>query len=209
MQTPSTLRDREMAGLLDRLACGELEEASRRELIAWLEKDPLRWRLCGLAFLEAQSWSQTLMERKDVPPQSAKYSVLSTQYRASSRRWALAATLAAGVLLSFSLGFSLGGSFSPPIVKKSPGPSSEPTMATLAVHSSEDTTSQVQIPVVPGPLAAEASMAVPDYVRHKWERAGYQLSVERRYLFAKLSDGQQVVVPVEQIVVNQVSPQVY
>ena len=36
------------------------------------------------------------------------------------------------------------------------------------------------------------------------ERRGYKVSFERRYLFARLPDGQQVVVPVEQLHVNAI-----
>src|SRR5260370_29754437 len=52
--------ERELPGLLDRLVCGELDELPRGRLLEWLDEDPLRWRACGLAFLEAQTWSQAL-----------------------------------------------------------------------------------------------------------------------------------------------------
>lgn len=44
--------------LLDLLVDGELDEAARRELLLWCERDPEGWRRCALAFLEAQCWSQ-------------------------------------------------------------------------------------------------------------------------------------------------------
>jgi len=44
--------------LLDLLVDGELDEAARRELLLWCERDPAGWRSCALAFLEAQCWSQ-------------------------------------------------------------------------------------------------------------------------------------------------------
>ncbi len=47
-----------MAPWIDRLVSGELDDASRRRLLHWLDADPRRWRQCGLAFLEAQSWEQ-------------------------------------------------------------------------------------------------------------------------------------------------------
>ena len=47
-----------MNGQLDRLVSGELDEQDRGPVIAWLEEDPRRWRLCGLLFLESQTWSQ-------------------------------------------------------------------------------------------------------------------------------------------------------
>ena len=46
--------------LFDLLVDGELNEAERRELLLWCERDPEGWRRCALAFLEAQSWSKEL-----------------------------------------------------------------------------------------------------------------------------------------------------
>jgi hypothetical protein len=68
----------------------------------------------------------------------------------------------------------------------------------------------IRIPVVPtladtardggaGPPAE-----IPEYVRQQWERRGYKVSLERRYVFARLPDGQRVVVPVEQLHLNPV-----
>src|SRR5262245_30677905 len=50
----------EMGTLIDRLVCGDIEECDRERLVKWLEEDPVRWRLCGLAFLESQLWSFAL-----------------------------------------------------------------------------------------------------------------------------------------------------
>ena len=40
--------------LIDRLATGELDGAVRRDLFAWLDHEPSRWRRCALALLEAR-----------------------------------------------------------------------------------------------------------------------------------------------------------
>ena len=42
------------AVLIDRLAAGELDEAARRDLVVWLDREPSRWRRCALALLEAR-----------------------------------------------------------------------------------------------------------------------------------------------------------
>jgi hypothetical protein len=42
--------------LFDRLADGELDEPGRRALLSRLDEIPGGWRLCALAFLEAQAW---------------------------------------------------------------------------------------------------------------------------------------------------------
>lgn len=230
MNTPPTSCEARMAGLLDRLVCGELEEAARRQLLAWLEEDHGRWRLCGLAFLEAQTWSQVLgawpadgsLERRS--PIRHEHSVLSTQYPNGRRRRrfaaAFGAALAACVLVAFGLGFALHAAISAPGLASEPSqpPAAEPgrrsgtVLAAFNVQSSPGLPEapQVHIPVAPSsPLGESRIEEIPDYVRRQWERQGYQLSLQRRYLFAKLPDGQQVVVPVEQILFNHVPPQVY
>lgn len=58
----------EMGNLIDRLVCSEIDDAARGRLIAWLEAEPTRWRLCGLAFLEAQMWQEAFREDVSVAP---------------------------------------------------------------------------------------------------------------------------------------------
>jgi hypothetical protein len=58
----------------------------------------------------------------------------------------------------------------------------------------------LQIPVrtvesTPG----QALSSVPENVRRHWKRRGYELVEERRYLPAKLPDGRQVMVPVNEV----------
>lgn len=65
----------------------------------------------------------------------------------------------------------------------------------------------VRIPVVPAdPAAGSAAPGaeIPEYVRQQCERRGFKPSVERRYLFARLPDGRQVVVPVDQLQLNPI-----
>jgi hypothetical protein len=45
---------------LDRLAAGDLDAQARRELFAWLDREPSRWRRCALTLLEAREWEQAL-----------------------------------------------------------------------------------------------------------------------------------------------------
>jgi hypothetical protein len=45
--------------IIDRLVAGDLDEVRRREVLAWLDEKPGRWRHCGLAFLEAQLWQES------------------------------------------------------------------------------------------------------------------------------------------------------
>jgi hypothetical protein len=54
------MKNAELRSSLDRLVTGDLGEPERTGLIQFLEEYPEHWRDCGLAFLEAQLWSETL-----------------------------------------------------------------------------------------------------------------------------------------------------
>ena len=87
-------------------------------------------------------------------------------------------------------------------------------MASLSIQSAQGTPSAVtlQIPVVPSDCevtSADTLQRVPDYVRKQWERRGYRLTAERRYLFAKLPSGQQIVVPIDRLIANPLPSTVY
>lgn len=99
---------------IDRLAAGDLAEPQRRELLAWLDAQPARWRQCGLAFLEAQAWGEAFAgERPLALPDTQSHHTTAQKpaveltcrpaMRQPSAR--LQAVLAAALLFAFSLGF--------------------------------------------------------------------------------------------------------
>jgi hypothetical protein len=225
----------DMADELERLVTGELDEAARGRVIAWLEKEPARWRLCGLSFLEAQTWTEALAAWPRRPAEQRKLSRGSIAVSRSPRNhWRLrdAAVLAASVLIAFVLGFAVREPIVEPAsdanvakesasdgVEQSPTDVAQktrltPVMATMSMASGLGglSHSAVQIPVVPRTASPAEPMdahdSIPDYVRQQWERRGYRLDVERRYLFAKLPDGEQVAVPVEQYFIKRIPPKV-
>src|SRR6266404_1082429 len=57
--------------VFDRLVDGELADGERREMLAALDRLPDGWRQCALAFLEAQTWGQTLTEFVRQPADAA------------------------------------------------------------------------------------------------------------------------------------------
>ena len=57
----------------------------------------------------------------------------------------------------------------------------------------------LQFPVLPPEAATGEAPAVSEHVRREWERRGYEVKEERRYLPAKLPDGRQVMVPVNEV----------
>lgn len=54
--------DRVVERWLDRLADGELDEASRRSLMEWLDEEPIRWRHCALTILESKEFERTIVD---------------------------------------------------------------------------------------------------------------------------------------------------
>lgn len=264
----------QIEGQLDRLVCDELDEAGRARLLAWLDEDPRRWRSCGLAFLEAQTWSRALSgsglrpeadrAARFIPTQAAVgtrdahgyesarlvaafpkpdgsnsadvHASLHGSRRTRRRRAVGAVAMAACLLLAFGLGVSLRelvapvtvtsgparnksalpnmGEESPPGTPQKVAPSG-PTLAAVTVRpaSGMGPAATIRIPVTPAADAASAAawqMAdLPEYVQKQWERRGYRVSKQRRYLFATLPNGESVVVPVEQFQVEHVKTEVY
>jgi hypothetical protein len=98
----------DMSSQLERLVSGELADPDRRSVIAWLDEEPGRWRLCGLLFLEAQTWSQALAEwpTNGESARPVAVSAVADSSKESSRRPRLRdmAVLAASVLSAFLLG---------------------------------------------------------------------------------------------------------
>jgi hypothetical protein len=87
--------------------------------------------------------------------------------------------------------------------------------ASVSLQTGPDATplAKIQIPVVPGarqpiddPAAADD---LPPGLRREWERRGFQLDTQRRYLLARLPDGEPIAVPVEQVHLSYIGPRVY
>jgi hypothetical protein len=225
-----------MASQVDCLVCGELNETDRQQLLAWLEAEPDRWRLCGVAFLEAQVWSQAINRWPPTDDRSGDVTSAIARrlpQRSATSRRALyrQAGIAAAVVVAFGLGMACHD-FSTPVPRATETTAAtsdttaasesdndfipptvpskhESVLASLNVETGEGLgrSTPIQIPVVPAATdqgRVQERAAISDYVRQQWERRGYNVSVERRFLFAKLADGQQVVVPVEQLHVNPV-----
>ncbi|MGI8982706.1 MAG: hypothetical protein ACR2FY_26020 [Pirellulaceae bacterium] len=213
---------------LDRLACGELDEPTRTKLFAWLDAEPLRWRECALACLESQTWNEALgdsSESKETLGQAlrrgqetrAELPVLRT---ALASRISTLTTVAALLLVAFGLGAFSRGWLTPPtdsVVENPQHPAeaepSGPLMATVSLRQGRglNIPATLQIPVMAVQNSAAerpASSSISEYERQKWERRGYQLIKERRFLPAELPGGKKVVVPVEQIKASYVGSRV-
>jgi hypothetical protein len=195
---------------LDRLACGELDERARQQLLNWLESEPLRWRACALALLEAQAWNESL----ETPafPRANPVVQLPRKEKASPRLWS-AAALAAALLVAFVSGaISRNWVKSNTEVAEGDKPAAGPLMATVSLKPAlgPGVPATIQIPVhaLTTPTPESGGINISEYDRQKWERRGYQLSKEKRFLPAELPDGKKVVVPVEQVKASYVGSKV-
>ena len=224
---------------LDRLASGELDEPTRRSLFSWLDAEPLRWRGCALACLEAQTWNESLgdsSEFKETFGQGfrrgqetraelferprAEPNELRAPKHAQPSRISMLASVAALLLIAFGLGAFSRGWLVPPtdsVVENPHQPAeaepSGPLMATVSLRQElgSNLPATLQIPVMAVQNSAAerpTSNSISQYDRQKWERRGYQLIKERRFLPAELPGGKKVVVPVEQIKASYVGSKV-
>jgi hypothetical protein len=129
----------------------------------------------------------------------------------SSRHWL---AIAGAALLAFALGLASARHW--PVLSptqdhlavpvdvqpgdEEQGPPAEPLLATVSVPTNLDPrlTAQLTLPIA----AADefpASEPISEYVRKQWERRGFELEEETRYLPAKLPDGRTVMVPVTKV----------
>jgi hypothetical protein len=201
---------------IDALVCGDLAEDERRELLAWLEADAARWRACALAFLEKQVWERALegegagfrVQRSEGEQGlGVRGQEVLTKH---AKRWTVPLVVVAASIAAFVCGLlahelRLGNLPSaPPIARQdsqNPLPAaSGPLVASVPVSGLGNLAATLQIPVRPVDSArGSAASSVPDHVRKQWERRGYELVEERRYLPARLPDGRQVMVPVNEV----------
>src|SRR5262245_40998095 len=233
MNETRLVTEQEMRRQIDRLACGELADAERQSLLAWLGEDVRRWRDCAMAFLEAQVWQETLgtaispkltgdrgRETADsgFRIDSAAPVVVQrtpTIQRSAIRRWLVPLAAVAACLTAFACGVRLGRmTFVPATADDSIVKAASPDKG--APHSDDGELLLASVPVTGGPLGnvsavlqlpvtptgaakGPAASAVSERLRRQWERRGYELKEERRYLPAKLPDGRPVMVPVDDI----------
>jgi len=203
--------DRAMQAQLDRLASGDLAENDRRSLLAWLDEDAGRWRACATAFLEAQTWeaaatnwpdsSATLADRK--PREQYAAATKSSVWRQALAIAAVALVFVAG---HWSARLWLPAATILPVAAPQPTQQSSggPLMASVNVRTNlnPNMTAQLQVPVTPVAGGAVRTPALSDYERKQWEKRGFEIQEERRYLPAKLPDGTPVLVPIDKLQVR-------
>jgi len=204
--------DRAMQAQLDRLVTSELAENDRRSLLAWLDEDAGRWRACAIAFLEAQTWDAAAgawpaprtghATATKIPPAES-----CRPPRRELRAWTRVLALAAATVFAFFAGH-VSSQFWPVRPQTNPpaAPLDErgPLMASVNVRTSlhANLPAQLQVPVTRVAAAASPAPAISEYERKQWEKRGFELHEELRYLPARLPDGSDVLVPVNKIQVK-------
>lgn len=221
--------DAAMQAQIDRLVMGELPEPERRNLLAWLDEDGRRWRMCALAFLECQTWEAAALDWSDqaltigpganaavAKDHGPKRGSLHTNSDGQRRRVSTFA-VAAAVLAAFISGAIVAQCW--PVQEAGPvhtiveqpaktpdeappGNPRQPLLATVSVRSNLDprVPLQLQVPVTAAESPSQSAAAlISDYERQQWERAGFEVVEELRYLPATMSDGREVVVPVNTV----------
>ena len=210
---------------IERLIDGELTDGERRELLLWLEQEPDGWRRCALAFLEDRTFRQALS-----PAGSAPRALATPLSRPSSgarpkrfrfRRLSIAATLLAS---TFAAGFAAGGmrpverrvevagpappESAPSLPAVEPAPIRE-VGSVEVVDGSAGESRPERFPIRSGPglddrWIRDQPPSVPEYVRARWERQGYQVAERRKLVSVELEDGRRVSIPVDEVKLDYV-----
>jgi hypothetical protein len=222
--------------LFDRLVDGELSPAERRRLLASLDDRPGGWRRCALAFLEAQCWSegfgQLLREPEAIPHADEKsHAARATLPREDGRRSTLWLSIAAGLLMAFTLGLlwrsgapiavndptQRGANIAqviPPPTSSSPDATSAADALTLWVRDDTGNARPLRVPLVDAgtldrQLGLQFQTGLPSDVRSRLQDRGFDVQSKRRYAPLWLENGRPMIVPVEDTRIVPVSQSVY
>lgn len=161
---------------LDRLADDELPDADRRALLEVLDADPTpaSWKRCALTFLEAQ------VLRRAFRPVAAAPRTLTT---ARNPRLLPRLAVAAGVLAAFGV-----GRVSTPVAS-TPVQTPAVVQALPPAHAEVPTAAPIRPPAAKPRLSSE---------ERRLASRGIKVEHARRLVSVKLTDGREVVVPVQE-----------
>ncbi|MFO0940170.1 MAG: hypothetical protein U0930_05330 [Pirellulales bacterium] len=211
------LNKQKLYQLVDRLVCGELDEDQRFELLTYLEHKPEYWRQVGIAFMEAQSWTEAIVpERPESRLKIHEAQIISPSFDPKSRtnrgRWNWLPLMAAICLISFTFGWlfkqvSEGDGNSESIIAKdltsSPvAKSDEMVWATIdsRVMLIPIQGARVQVPVriEDGKIQRSSySPEISDYEMAQFRRHGIALKPEKKFISGTLPDGRNVAIPLD------------
>jgi hypothetical protein len=206
---------------IDRMVCGELDDASRTQLICFLEDHRDSWRNVGLAFLEAQCWREALALESSIKSSNVKRLSVVNQPNAHTpnrnrSRLSWLPLLAASWAIVFAGGWWLHD--------KSTS-SRLTTDASLAEQTNDSKQGEfiwatvnsraISTPLVGArlqlPLRVQGDElisvcnwpSISDYEIDVLRRQGVELRTEQRYVNATLPDGRDVSIPVEHYITSK------
>ncbi len=184
----ATPEDPDVGRLLDRLVDGDVHDGERRLLLHQLEHSPDGWRRCALAFLEAQTWRETLVAAVR-PASEERPAARPARRRPVVRYAACAAALAACLAVAFGLGWSTRGrrtaETAPGVVRTVERPTNSPAPAPAPAGSERQT-------------ADASAPSLDDALVRRWEQRGYRVESQTRQVALRTRDGRHVEVPVRE-----------
>jgi hypothetical protein len=215
--------------VLDRLADGELSDADVRELISALDGETDGWRRCALAFVESQALRGDMRGlQTEVGQRSTEPARPAMIWR--KQLWSACLALAACLLVAFGLGLFVGRDNS--LARRSASPPDKPQMlagegpARAAAVSADgwrtvklniDDSVQgksrdIELPVrdmasLDPNWGADDQSAISAEVLRALEQSGHVVTREQELWPIELKDGRRLVVPVEQVEVQNIGYQ--
>ena len=208
---------------LERLVDGELDEPIRRALIEQLSETPDGWRRCALAFLEDQCWREALPSITSAAGEEDIASALARRPEKRNGRFTKRAAmnffaLAASLLITFTLGLSLGTSSTP---TESPHPTdadvARDAAGTLPTTSGAASTNEELVQAdLDGTQTVEPAEADPSArawvldpttdlsakVLAALELGGHPIKRQHEWWPAEFGDGHRGLVPVDRVEVQ-------
>lgn len=198
--------------IFDRLVDGELTDAQRKQLLATLDDREHGWRDCALAFLEAQAWNKQfnslLIDNQERP--ATLTPTPAPQERVRSGQWL---TLAAGLLVAFSVGWLANSSVDPQpeqetvvVVDTKTSPLQEELnhsndAVTLLVRDTQGVNRRLQVPLLDvESLNQQLADRIPEQLRASFLDRGFDIQHRRRFAPMFFEQNEQLVpmvVPVD------------
>jgi hypothetical protein len=204
--------ERDPEQVLDRLVDGELAPHDRGQLLAALDDEPGAWRRCALAFLEAQSFRWQL-SRAAAEPILAQ--ARGQAPRSAARRQALWGggflALAASLAAAFVLGtrYQATTPIEAPIAKvATPPPAAQDSAPanpwqTVTLTPVDGGGEPIELRVRDDAQASAESLTgrprLFGNLSRNLEQAGWRVDRRQGVLPIDLSDGRQLVVPIEEV----------
>ncbi len=219
-------KDEELLRKIDLLVDDELGGIDRKLLIDRLDATPDGWRLCALAYMEAQILRNSMVQ---LAGHAGKPKTKTRPKRLLPRNtrpnWAFPVLRwAASFLAVFAIGAAAGAAgervlaLRTPAAKERSAPridhdqalaKAEPApllrqSGTVTLSESAENVLSGKAPLLSGPGVNEdwlntGRVGIPDSVQAYWEQRGYELQENRQVVSVDLDDGSRLAIPINQV----------